>query len=134
MTATEMIQTHPMEVGLDADLLGRTIEALIACAQTCTACADACLGEDQVDHMRRCITTDLNCADVCTAAARVLSRQTEYDATVTKAVLEACATVCGQCASECEQHAEMGMDHCRICAEQCRSCEDLCRQLLEQVR
>jgi hypothetical protein len=59
---------------------------------------------------------------VCTAAGRVINRQTEYDANVTRSTLEACRVACGACGDECERHAEMH-EHCRICAEACRSCE-----------
>ena len=36
-------------------------------AQVCTACADACLGEDDVGELTRCIRLDLDCADLCAA-------------------------------------------------------------------
>jgi hypothetical protein len=131
--ATAMLETHPTGPDLDAGLLARAIEATAACAQTCSACADACLGEDGVADLRHCITTDLNCADVCAATSRVLSRQTAYDGGMTRAIVEACAEVCRRCAEECERHAEMGMDHCRTCAEACRRCEAVCREVLEAI-
>ncbi|MCX6465916.1 MAG: four-helix bundle copper-binding protein [Pseudonocardiales bacterium] len=80
--------------------------------------------------MVRCIRLDLDCADVCTATGRVLSRQTAYDAALTRAVLEACATACRTCGDECAAHGERGMEHCRVCAEACRRCEQACRALL----
>ena len=43
------------------------------CAQTCTACADACLSEDSVADLRYCIRTDLDCADICAATGTVLT-------------------------------------------------------------
>lgn len=46
------------------------------CVQSCTACANACLGEDYVAVLRRCISTNLGCADVvCASTGRILSRQ-----------------------------------------------------------
>ena len=93
--------------------------------------ADACLAEEHVSDLRHCITLNANCADVCTATGAVLSRQTAYDPDVTRAVLEACATVCTACGEECGRHAEMGMAHCRICAESCRRCAQACRALLD---
>ena len=81
-------------------------------------------------ELRSCITHNANCADVCAATAAVLSRQTAYDADVTRAVLEACATACKACGDECAHHAEMGMAHCRVCADACRRCEQACRALL----
>lgn len=41
--------------------------------------------------------TNLDCADVCDATGRVLSRHTDYDANITRAVLEACAAACKAC-------------------------------------
>ena len=79
--------------------------------------------------LRRCIRLDLDCADVCEVTGRVLSRQTEYDAELTRAVLEACASACRRCGAECESHAGMH-EHCRICAEACRRCEEACEALL----
>ncbi|QGQ20854.1 four-helix bundle copper-binding protein [Cellulomonas sp. JZ18] len=108
------------------------MEACLECAQTCTACADACLGEEHVADLRACIRLDADCADVCAATAAVLSRQTDPDLKLVAALLEACATACGQCAEECEQHAGMH-EHCRVCAQACRRCEAACRALLASM-
>ena len=134
MTLTEqMLNAHPADLGsIDKNLLTRCIEACIECAQVCTACADACLSEEMVDQLRSCIRTDLDCADICAVTGRVLSRQTGYDANLTRAVLEACRTACRSCGDECAQHAEMH-DHCRICADACRACEQACADLLTSL-
>src|SRR5881398_3544994 len=90
----EMLDTYPADLGgVDRDKLARCIEECIACAQACTACADACLSEDMVAELTKCIRTNADCADICSATAAVLSRHTGYDANVTRAVLQACATV-----------------------------------------
>jgi hypothetical protein len=125
-----MLDTYPRSFDLDAGRLAETLDVLIDCANTCTQCADACLSESNVTELAKCIRLDLDCADVCGATSRILSRQTEYDANVTRAVLEACIAVCRSCADECEGHAEH-MEHCRICAAQCRRCEEACRSLLD---
>jgi hypothetical protein len=128
--AGQMLAGYPGHLGgVDRDALLQCIEACIECAQACTACADACLGEDAVAELTTCIRTDLDCADVCGTTGRVLSRRTGYDADVTRAVLEACATACRACGDECERHAGMH-EHCRVCAEACRRCEQACRTLL----
>jgi hypothetical protein len=98
----------------------------------CTACADACLGEETVAHLTKCVRTNLDCADVCETTSRVLSRHTGYDAHLTRAVLEACMQACRSCADECERHASLH-EHCRICAESCRTCEQACRDLIEAL-
>ena len=130
--AMEMLKTYPRTFNVDAGLLADVIEALIECANTCTQCADACLSEEDVRPLVKCIRLDLDCADVCWATSRVLSRQTEYDANVTRPVLEACVQVCNSCGDECEGHGQH-MDHCKVCAESCRRCEKACRKLLESI-
>ena len=127
--AKEMLGTSPAGTGYDAEALAAAVDAAFDCVQACTACADACLGEDMVAELRACITTDLGCADVCDATGRVLSRQTGYNATLTRSLLEACRNACRACAEECEQHQDMHA-HCRICAEACRRCEQACERLL----
>jgi hypothetical protein len=94
--------------------------------------ADACLAEDMVADLRQCIRTDLDCADVCAATGAVLTRLTEPNTQIQRAVLEACATVCGECAQECEQHKDMH-EHCKVCAEACHRCEQACRELLNAL-
>ncbi len=124
-----MLGAHPGEITVDRQLLARAVDALVECAQACTACADACLSEEMVAELRICIRTDLDCADSCAATARILSRQSGSDRTIARAQLEACITACRTCGDECEQHAGMH-DHCRICAEACRACESACAELL----
>lgn len=132
MRTTEMMNAYPAEINLDRDLLARTVDALVACAQVCTACADACLSEEMVSELRKCIRTDLDCADICATTARILSRQTGYDAKVTRAQLQACVQACQSCGDECAQHADHH-EHCRICAEACRACEQACTELLAAI-
>ena len=130
---TAMLNAYPTDLGqIDTDALARCIDACFACAQACTACADACLGEEMVAELTKCIRTDLDCADICDATGRVLSRHTGYDANLTRAVLQACATACKTCGDECAQHADMH-DHCRICAEACRACEQACNDLISSL-
>jgi uncharacterized membrane protein len=127
--ARQLLDTYPRDFNLDAGQLAATIDALSDCAQACTACADDCLSEPDVAELVKCIRLCLDCADVCTATLRVVSRQTEYDANVTRSLLEACATTCKSCGDECERHAQHH-EHCRVCAEACRRCEQACRDLL----
>jgi Domain of Unknown Function (DUF326) len=131
--ARQMLDTYPRDFNLDAGLLATAIDALSDCAQACTACADDCLSEQTVAELTKCIRLDLDCADVCTATLRVASRQTEYDANLTRPLLQACAAACRSCGDECERHAEMH-EHCRVCAEACRRCEQACQELLAAMR
>lgn len=133
MTQTQaMLDTFPGTFGFEAGRLAEALEALADCATTCTQCADACLAEDDAGALARCIRRNLDCADVCNATSRVVARQAEYDANVTRQVLEACVAACRSCGDECAGHAEH-MEHCRICSEQCRRCEQACRGLLDAM-
>jgi uncharacterized membrane protein len=127
--AKQLLDTYPRDVNLDADLLAATIDALSDCAQACIADADDDLSEQNIAEMVKCIRLCLDCADVCAATLRVVSRQTEYDANVTRPLLEACVATCKSCRDECERHAQMH-EHCRVCAEACRRCEQACNELL----
>ena len=130
--AKQMLDEYPGTFDLDADLLAEAIAALFDCAQACTACADDCLSEDDVGDLVKCIRINLDCADQCLATGRILSRQTGYEANVTRAVVEACEQACRSCAEECETHADHH-DHCRVCAEACRRCEQACRRVLDAI-
>ncbi len=132
MKTTEMLETYPATINLDRQLLSRVIDALVACSQACTACADACLSEEMVANLRKCIRSNLDCADSCAVTARILSRHTGYDANITRVHLEACIAACRACGDECEQHAGMH-EHCRVCAEACRDCEAACAELLAAI-
>ena len=131
--ARHMLDTYPREFNVDRGLLVRCIEACCDCAEACTQCADDCLSDQNVQELARCIRLNLDCADVCATTGRVVSRQTEYDANVTRAVLQACIVICRSCGDECELHAEHGMEHCKVCAEECRRCEQACQELLDAI-
>ena len=51
----EMLDTYPGSAAMDAALV-ECIAAGFACARSCSACADACHGEQEVEHLRRSIT------------------------------------------------------------------------------
>jgi hypothetical protein len=131
--ARQLLDTYPGTVSLDADVLAATIDALSDCAQACTADADADLREQNLAEMIKCIRLCLDCADICTATAAVTSRQTAYDANVTRPLLEACVVSCKSCGDECERHARHH-EHCRVCEQACHRCEQACRQLLEAMK
>ena len=132
MNAHEMIRTHPHVQGNLSEALVRLIEGTFACAQGCTACADACLGEEQVANLRQCIRLNLDCADICGATGKMASRRTGSNEAILRATIEACAASCRACAEECAKHAEMH-EHCRICADTCRRCAEACEAALKDV-
>jgi hypothetical protein len=131
--AEEMLRSYPADLGgVDRAALARCIGKCFDCSQACTACADACLSEAGVAGLVKCVRTCLDCAGICDAAGRVLSRHTGYDAHLTRAVLQACVTVCRSCADECDRHAQMH-EHCRVCAQACRLCEQACKELIASL-
>ena len=131
--ARQLLDSYPGTLNADAGMLAATIDALSDCAQACAADADADLAEQNLAEMVKCIRLCLDCVDVCAATAGVVSRQTEYDANVTRSLLEACVATCKTCGDECERHAQVH-EHCRVCAEACRRCEQACRELLAALK
>jgi hypothetical protein len=124
-----MLDTHPVGTRVDAALLDECVTAILECAATCTACADACLGEQDVGSLVRCIRLNLDCADICETTGRLLLRLTEADPDVLMAQLQACAAACRACGEECQRHAGHH-EHCAVCAKACRRCADACDRLI----
>jgi hypothetical protein len=131
--ARQLLDSYPRTVNLDAGLVAATIDALSDCAQACIADTDADLSEPDLAEMVKCIRLCQNCVDICTATVGVTSRLAEYDAGVTRPLLEACVAICKSCGDECERHAPHH-PHCRVCAEACRRCEQACRELLAAMK
>lgn len=133
MSAQPILQTHPRPLIADAAVLARCIDECGNCAAMCAICADASLAEDDVRTLVRCIRLCLDCGDACVDTGRIVSRQTDPDATTQVTALEACLAACRACAEECERHAQHH-EHCRLCAEECRRCERACDELLAALR
>ncbi|WP_420593989.1 four-helix bundle copper-binding protein [Deinococcus sp.] len=132
-----MLQTHP-QIGqspFEMNALLEAISAAFECAQICTGCADACLGEtEHLAHLAHCIRLNADCADICGTTGRMLMRQTQPDTGVLRAQLHSCVTACKACGDECEGHAKnMDMKHCEVCLESCRRCEQACQALLGRL-
>lgn len=97
------------------------LKALSTCADDCDYCAVACLGEENVSHLEKCIRTDMDCAAMCRLTASYIARGSQFSSEI----LKICADICEACADECEQHKDM--EHCQRCAESCRNCAKICR-------
>ena len=95
------------------------LESLARCAAECWSCANACLGEEHVQHMTDCIRTDLDCADICTLTARLVARGSPY----AEDMLQRCAAICKACEETCRAHAD---EHCQHCANVCQQCFEAC--------
>ncbi|SEG76128.1 hypothetical protein SAMN04489712_111126 [Thermomonospora echinospora] len=133
-TTMQMLETYPAEIELDRRMLAEVIDALKDCAQTCTACADACLSEpvEELQNLTRCIRDNLDCAEICTTTASVLSRHTGYDANLTHAQVQSAIQATKTCGDSCDEHRDTH-EHCRICAETCRSTEQALNGLLPHL-
>lgn len=102
------------------------IEACNDCAAQCEHCASACLDEDMVQELTRCIKLDLDCALICTLTAKLMSRDSEE----AMHICQHCAEVCHRCAEECRKH---DMSHCRECAAACERCADECEKMAGEL-
>ena len=76
------------------------IKTLNECAAHCNHCADACLDEQDIKMMVRCIRLDRICAATCTATAQALAVNSEDIAGLVKY----CQEICEKCGAECAQH------------------------------
>jgi len=95
------------------------LQNLIECAMACEACASACLNEEDVGMMARCIELDRDCADTCFYTSKLVLRNSE----ISDSALGLCEEMCRLCAEECRKHEH---DHCRECAEACERCAEAC--------
>lgn len=124
----EMLASSPAPIpGVDVGLLSAAARAAFDCAQACTACANACLGEAAVQDLVRCIRLNLHCADLCVTTGRLISRQESPE--LARAILQACVLACRLCAEECGRHTAT-MKHCQVCAKACQECVQACEGLL----
>jgi len=101
----------------------KLITALGNCINHCNYCADACLGEDNVQKMVECIRLDRICAEACAALNQILAVE---GAEVT-GLVKYCKEMCRKCADECSKHETQ---HCKDCAKACEECERACEEFL----
>src|SRR5260370_17881152 len=94
MTFQEIINLHPNPSDLNHVLLLRYIEECLDCAASCTACADACLGESDLLELNRCVRLNLDCADACEATGRIVTRQPSPDLRLIRPLAETSAVPC----------------------------------------
>lgn len=99
------------------------IDACTECTLECEHCATACLGEEDVKMLARCIALDRDCADICRIAAAFMARGSEF----AHKLCILCAEICDACGEECARHEHM--EHCRRCADACRRCAEECRRM-----
>lgn len=96
------------------------IDILSKCVIECNHCATACLDEQDVKMLTKCIKLEIDCAEICNLTISYLSRGSEH----ADQIIKVCAEICEACAAECEKHKHM--EHCKRCAEVCRECAEAC--------
>lgn len=99
------------------------IAACSACAVECYHCASACLNEQDVKMLARCIQLNNDCGAICLLAVQAMASGSEY----ANQICKLCAEICTACAEECEKNANM--EHCKICAAACRKCATECNNM-----
>jgi hypothetical protein len=129
-TFERILKTHPRAENVRVAETHAASEALFACIEACTVCADACLAEPHVDKLRRCLRGTLDCADICSATLRLVARQTDTIGEMVRQQVHACLVACQLCAEECETHEHA---HCRMCAQACRRCQEACNRLMGEI-
>ncbi|MEX2592418.1 MAG: four-helix bundle copper-binding protein [Anditalea sp.] len=102
------------------------IDACYSCASECDHCATACLQEEDVKSMAKCIHLDRHCADICRMAASFMARADFDSEDYTRKICGLCAQICEDCGAECEKHKA---GHCKKCAEACKKCAEECRKM-----
>jgi hypothetical protein len=98
------------------------IEACNDCAAECEHCASACLQEDDVGMMARCIALDRDCARICFVASGFMASGSDFAIDICRA----CAEVCRACGEECRKHRAQ---HCQRCADACERCAEECEKM-----
>ncbi|MDQ3192498.1 MAG: four-helix bundle copper-binding protein [Bacteroidota bacterium] len=98
------------------------VEMINKCASECDYCASACLNEENVKHLAKCIKMNLLCADICRTTAIFIARETEH----AEHIIKECTEICELCAKECAKHET---EHCKKCSEVCSNCADQCKKV-----
>lgn len=130
----KLLDAYPAETGMPPRILGEAVDKLYECAGVCLTCADAAAAEQDPEKIVmsiKCVRLDNDCADLCTVAARILARQTGYDAPTTMAVIEATRTVLRASADACEEFKDT--PYFALSAKACRETERLLEQLVQQM-
>ncbi|MEU2281114.1 Rho termination factor N-terminal domain-containing protein [Streptomyces sp. NPDC013178] len=130
----KLLDAYPAVTGMPPRLLGEAVDKLYECAGVCLTCADAAAAEQDPEKIVmsiKCVRLDNDAADLCTVAARILARQTGYDAPTTMAIIEATRTVLRASADAAEEFRET--TYFELSAKACRETERLLEQLVQQM-
>jgi hypothetical protein len=94
-------------------------KGLYECASACNDCYNACLNEEDNEHLHRCMMLDKECYEIC----RLTGSLIENDSVSTDKFIRLCGEICESCAAECDRHS---FEHCKRCAAECRKCLAMC--------
>ncbi len=72
------------------------LNSIYECQSACKYCFNACLEEERIDMMRRCIKRTVECAEICEHTASSLA----YTGDFTHEVLSICIKACEECAAD----------------------------------
>ena len=95
VNTADLLRVHPTPPPAERlDVLAACVKGCYGSAESCTLCADACLGERAVADLTSCIRQCLDCAAICEATARVIARQTASRPELQRRQIEACIAAC----------------------------------------
>ncbi len=130
MNRTEQIlQSHPCQSQIDMDMLLDCVNACFDTVQACSACAAACLSEENIRPLVRCIRMNQDCSDIAGVTGKMLVRLNSTDWSILRSQLLACAAACHECAAECESNRRQ-YEYCHETMEVCRYSEESIKTLL----
>jgi hypothetical protein len=128
-----LLRSHPVKPA-HATEISQAIDACFNCVEICTACADACMSEGDIQRLIACIRLNLDCVAVGAATGSILSRSNKAGhRQLVEAQLTTCIAFCRACAAECSRHSEMHK-HCQVCADACTACVTACDAMLTAMR
>jgi hypothetical protein len=117
-----MLVHKEIDMPMQAMRVEEAIRACIECQRLCDQCAVEGIvagTKESASATRLC----LDCATLCGACVTLLSRRSDFEASICRL----CANICDACAAECERVRSEAMLRC---ADACRTCADACREVL----
>lgn len=103
-----------------------SLEACLACYQSCTQLITHCLQKGGKHAGLKHIRLLQDCAQICQLSADFMIRDSDFK----NASCDMCAKICNECAVSCEAFGDDEM--MRACAEVCRKCAKSCLEMTQQ--
>lgn len=107
--------------------ISNLVQKLGVCQGVCNYCFNACLQEEDVKMMTRCIKMDKSCSEICGTTLSFVASSCG----LTADILPVCIKACRACAEECEKH---DYQHCQDCAKACKECAKACIEYLNELK